>query len=59
MASFAFQKFEASELLAVRHPDNLASSRVMDRLGMRYRGIESWYGTNLATHALSREDCQN
>lgn len=28
----------------------------MDRLGMQYRGLETWYGESLATHALSRED---
>ena len=47
-----------SELLAVRHPENLDSSRVMDRLGMRYRGLEFWYDQPLATHALSREEWQ-
>jgi RimJ/RimL family protein N-acetyltransferase len=58
MAAFAFENLEAAELLAVRDPDNLDSSRVMDRLGMRYRGLETWYGTTLATHVLSLEDWQ-
>jgi RimJ/RimL family protein N-acetyltransferase len=58
MRDFAFEQFEAPELLAVRHPDNAASARVMDRLGMRYRGLENWYGTTLATHALGRQDWQ-
>ena len=56
MASFAFGTLAAPEIIAVRHPDNLDSGRVMDRLGMRYRGLETWYGTTLATHVLSRED---
>lgn len=55
MAAFAFENLEAPELLAVRHPDNTDSARVMDRLGMRYRELEPWYGTSLATHVLSRE----
>ncbi|WP_298827107.1 GNAT family N-acetyltransferase [uncultured Piscinibacter sp.] len=58
MAAFAFENLAAAELLAVRHPDNIDSSRVMDRLGMRYRGLEPWYGTTLATHVLSREEWQ-
>ena len=29
-----------------------------DRLGMRYRGMEVWYGKTLATHVLRREDWQ-
>lgn len=58
MAAFAFENLAARELLAVRHPDNLDSARVMDRLGMRYRGLEVWYGKRLATHVLDREAWQ-
>jgi RimJ/RimL family protein N-acetyltransferase len=59
MASFAFDDLQAPELLAVRHPDNLASGRVMDRLGMRFRGIEPWYEADLATHHMSQQDWRN
>ncbi|MBQ0935031.1 GNAT family N-acetyltransferase [Ideonella paludis] len=54
MTAFAFEDLAAEELLAVRHPENLNSARVMDRLGMRYRGLETWYGRELATHVLRR-----
>jgi len=54
MAAFAFESLDAPELLAVRHPDNTDSERVMDRLGMRYRALEHWYGTTVATHVLGR-----
>jgi RimJ/RimL family protein N-acetyltransferase len=56
MASFAFDNLGATELIAVRHPDNVASERVMDRLRMRYRGLENWYGVMGATHAVSCEE---
>lgn len=56
MASFAFAGLGAAELIAVRHPDNAASGRVMDRLRMRYRGLETWYGEDLATHAIDRAE---
>ena len=56
MAAFAFDTLAAQELLAVRHPDNIDSQRVMERLGMRYRGLERWYGEPLATHAMSVQD---
>lgn len=56
MASFAFDTLAAPELIAVRHPANAASAGVMDRLRMRYRGIERWYGTDLATHVITREE---
>ena len=55
MATYAFDDVAALELIAVRHPDNIASARVMDRLRMRYRGLEIWYGQPQATHAVSRE----
>lgn len=55
MASFAFTTLAAPELIAVRHPENTSSARVMDRLGMHYRGLERWYGIELATHVIGRE----
>jgi RimJ/RimL family protein N-acetyltransferase len=59
MAAFAFGELAAAELLAVRHPDNTDSARVMQRLGMHYRGLERWYGEPLATHAISAQDWRN
>jgi RimJ/RimL family protein N-acetyltransferase len=56
MAGFAFGPLQAAELLAVRDPDNLGSGRVMDGLGMVYRGLERWYGLPLATHAIQAAD---
>ena len=56
MASCAFEDVATTELLAVRHPDNAASARVMDRLGMRFRGHELWYGKSLATHVLGHAE---
>lgn len=56
MVAFAFTDLAAAELLAVRHPDNLASARVMDRLGMRFRALEPWYGKTLATHSLGKAE---
>ncbi len=58
MAAYAFDELGAAELIAVRNADNAASGRVMDRLGMQYRGVERWYGKLLPTHALSQDDWQ-
>lgn len=52
MMAFAFVKLSAPLLLAVCDPANLASSGLMTRLGMRYRGIENWYQKELATYEL-------
>ena len=56
MACWAFGTLEAPLLCAVRHPDNADSARVMERLGMRYRGMEEWYGKPLAVHEMTRDE---
>jgi RimJ/RimL family protein N-acetyltransferase len=58
MAAFAFEDLAGAELIAFRHPDNVASARLMERLGMRYRGLETWYGEIGATHVVGREEWQ-
>jgi len=50
IAGFAFGAVHADELYAVCDPDNTASANVMKRLGMQYRGLQTWYGKNLATY---------
>jgi len=56
MAGHAFAVLEAPLLCAVRHPDNAASQRVMDRLGMRYTGMEDWDDARVPVHALTRAE---
>ena len=53
MAGFAFGPLASPILLAVAVPENTPSRRVMERLGMRYRGIESWYDRDLATYEIT------
>jgi RimJ/RimL family protein N-acetyltransferase len=43
MAAFAFETLDALLLTAACLPENAASQRVMEGLGMRYRGLETWY----------------
>ena len=56
MADFAFRALKTDTLLAVCHPDNIASAAVMRRLGMRYRGIETWYDKPLATYEVTADE---
>jgi len=53
MAGFAFGRLAIPILTAVADPENTASRRVMERLGMRYRGIEHWYDMDLATYEIT------
>ena len=55
MANYAFGNLMIDPLLAVCEPENRASRAVMMKLGMRYRGLEPWYGHDLATYELSSE----
>jgi RimJ/RimL family protein N-acetyltransferase len=50
MAEFAFGTLRAAELYAVCDPDNTASARVMQRLGMHSKGLQTWYGKPLLTY---------
>jgi RimJ/RimL family protein N-acetyltransferase len=56
MADFAFARLHAEVLYAVCDPENRASSSVMLKLGMRYRGLEDWYARKLATYAVTAAD---
>jgi RimJ/RimL family protein N-acetyltransferase len=52
MAAFAFDDLHAPLLAAVCHPDNADSARVMQRLGMRYRGNETWHAQEVAVYEI-------
>lgn len=52
MASHAFDTLRAPQLLAVCDPANTDSARVMQRLGMRYRGLERWYDADCAVYGI-------
>ncbi|MDP9046010.1 MAG: GNAT family N-acetyltransferase [Pseudomonadota bacterium] len=50
IVGFAFEVVRADELYAVCDPDNAASAKVMQRLGMEFLGTQTWYGKSLATY---------
>ncbi|MFO1338325.1 MAG: GNAT family N-acetyltransferase [Burkholderiaceae bacterium] len=56
MAGFAFDTLHAPLLVAVCHPDNHASAQVMQRLGMRYRGVERWYDMDTSVYGMTGAD---
>jgi len=59
MAAFAFETLNSELLRAVCDPANSASSNVMKKLGMQYRGIEHWYHLDLAVYDMTQADWQN
>jgi RimJ/RimL family protein N-acetyltransferase len=56
IAHHAFEVVQAPELVAIRHPDNLASAKVMERLGMAYRRMGRWFDEDLALHGITRHE---
>ncbi|SEK27343.1 Protein N-acetyltransferase, RimJ/RimL family [Roseateles sp. YR242] len=58
MARFAFDHLAALELTAVCNPDNQDSAQVMQRLGMKFRGIERWYDTDSTVYVISAAEWQ-
>lgn len=56
IAHFAFDTVGAPELVAIRHPNNQASERVMLRLGMRFRHMGRWFDEDLALHGITRDE---
>ena len=56
MGDWAIDTFEPTELLAVCDPANTASSNVMKRLGMQDRGLQRWYGKDMATFGIGAQE---
>lgn len=54
MAGWAFETLDAPLLVAVCLPDNDNSAKVMQKLGMRYRGLETWYDRPHAAYEIAR-----
>ena len=56
MTDFAFQTLRTNVLYAVCRPENTASASVMKRLGMRHRGIETWYDVEMTTYEITANE---
>lgn len=54
MARFAFEDLDAPLLCAICDPDNTRSARVMQKLGMRLRGQETWQGRAVLAYQIER-----
>lgn len=58
MARFAFEELQAPLLCAICEPANARSSRIMEKLGMRYRGEEVWHGRPTLVYEIDRDAWQ-
>lgn len=55
MARFAFDDLDAPLVCAVCDPDNRASAHVMEKLGMSYVGLQTWYDMTCARYEIKRD----
>jgi len=54
--AFAFDHLAQERVLALTHPDNTPSRRVLERVGMREAGMTGeYYATNSLLYAITRE----
>ena len=53
--AFAFDTVGLDQIVAFAVPDNAASRRVIDKLGMTYRGEADHFGLHLVEYTLSRQ----
>jgi RimJ/RimL family protein N-acetyltransferase len=51
-----FRVLAIDPIVAVTHPENQASRRVLEKLGFHYEGLRHHYGADLAFYALKRPD---
>jgi RimJ/RimL family protein N-acetyltransferase len=56
MAEFAFDTLDGELLCAVCWPENRNSARVMEKLGMRYKGQEVWYERDTSVYQITRDE---
>lgn len=52
--AYGFEQLNLRKIVAVTRPENAASRRVMEKLGMRYDGLGRFYGLDLAHYSIKK-----
>lgn len=53
---YGFRELECDEIVAVARPENRASRRVMEKLGMRYDYAGEFYGRELVHYSITKTE---
>lgn len=53
---FGFRTCGLDKIVAVAHPDNTGSWRIMEKCGMQYQRTEEHYGIDCLLYAIGREE---
>jgi [ribosomal protein S5]-alanine N-acetyltransferase len=54
--NYGFNTLNLEQIAAVARPENTASRRVMEKLGMQFDYIGKFYGCNLAHHSITKDE---
>lgn len=52
---YGFEEIQLDRIVAIAHPLNLASRRVMEKVGMKYEKDAHYYDTDVVYYAILRE----
>ena len=53
--NYGFSRLNLEKIVAVARPENTASRRVMEKLGMNFDGVGRFYGRELVHYSITRE----
>jgi ribosomal-protein-alanine N-acetyltransferase len=53
---YGFNKLNLEKIVAVARPENAASRRVMEKIGMRFDYIGEFYGRDLVHYSITKEE---
>lgn len=51
---YGFECLDADEIVGIVHPDNAASRRVLEKIGMTHTGRETYFGMTVERYARTR-----
>jgi ribosomal-protein-alanine N-acetyltransferase len=52
---YGFEVIRLEKIVAIAKPENIASRRVMEKVGMKYEKDAYFYNTNVVYYAISRD----
>jgi len=53
---YGFEVLKLNRIVAVAMPENIASRRVMEKIGMRYEKTGHWYDAELVYYVISQDE---
>lgn len=56
LLQYAFEELKPEKIVAVARPENVASLRVMEKLGMKYDYTGNFYGRELVHYSVTKDE---